>query len=321
MGNRICDLFGIELPFIGAGMIHVSTAAWAAAVSEAGGLGLLAGGSNRPDTLVDEIRKVRSLTTKPVGVNVPLLYKHAPDLLRVCADEGVKIVFTSAGNPERTTPLLHAAGIKVAHVVPSARLAKKSEQCGVDAVVAEGYEAGGHVSRDGTTTMVLVRTVKRAVNVPVICAGGIADGRQVAAAFMLGADGVQLGTRLILTSECEAHDEFKRKIREAGDGGTMVTAVRVSPSRVVHNPVSDRLRALEDGGASDDEIRDFIGRGRVRLAVVNGDVEQGSVSAGQSCYLCDEIKPVREVFADLLREMRAALDGGAWLRELTSGRS
>lgn len=320
MSSRVSELFGVELPVIGAGMIHVSTASWAAAVSEAGGLGLIAGGSNRPDSLRDEIHKIRSLTSRPFGVNVPLLYKHAPDLLRVCVEEGVKIVFTSAGNPARTTPLLKAAGVTVAHVVPSGRLAKKSEEAGVDAVVAEGYEAGGHVSRDGMTTLVLVRAVRRAVRVPVIAAGGIADGAQIAAAFALGAEGVQLGTRLILTEECEAHDRFKQAIREAGEGGTMVTGMRVSPSRVVDNPVSRRVREMEDAGESEDAIREYIGRGRVRAAVVDGDVTEGSVSAGQSSALCDDVAPMRSLFARLMRETAEALDDTTWMRELARKR-
>jgi len=299
--TRITELFSIEYPIIQAGMVWVSTAPLAAAVSKAGGLGLIAGGSCSPNTLTGQINKLRAATENPFGVNIPLLYSQADELIDVCIDLKVPVVFTSAGNPRKYTSKLRNAGIKVVHVVPSARLAKKAVEAGCDAVVAEGAEGGGHLAFDEVASIVLTPAVVEAVDAPVISAGGISDGRSMAAALCLGAEGVQVGTRFIASAECEAHENYKRLILNSEETSTTVTCRKIGPIRQIKNPLSNQIYAMEAEGRSNEEILEFLGPGRSYLAGVEGNLEQGTFQAGQVVGLIHEIKPA----GDIVREMAA----------------
>ena len=298
--NRVTDLFDIKLPFIGGGMVWMSTAPLVAAVSNAGGLGLLAGGSNSAESLANQIARTRDLTDKPFGVNIPLLWPMAADLVDVIIDMKVPVVFTSAGSPKKFTPKLKAAGVKVVHVVPSSILAAKCEAAGVDAIVAEGAEGGGHVAFDMVNTMILTPMVCAAVSIPVIAAGGIATGRQAAAAFCLGAEGVQVGTRLIATEECEGHINFKQAILDATETGTVVTGRNVEPVRNIRNKLTDALLKPENEGASNEKIIEFVGPGRAQNASIDGDVEWGTVQAGEVVGMINEILPVKTVMESIM---------------------
>jgi len=304
--TRVTELFGIRYPIIQGGMIWAAGARLAVAVSRAGGLGLIGSGSMYPDELVQQIRWAKSQTEAPVGVNIPLLRSDAEELVELCIREEVPVVFTSAGSPKKFTRRLQEAGIKVAHVVPSVPLARKCEEAGVDAIVAEGTEAGGHNGYEEITTMCLVPQVVDAVAVPVIAAGGIADGRGMAAALALGAEGVQMGTRFALSEESDAHPAFKQAGIRASNGATRLIARRYAPVRVILNAFAKRILEAEEKGATAEEIAALIGKGRARLGIREGDLEEGELEIGQITGLIREVKPagdiVREVVAQFVRE-------------------
>jgi len=307
MKTPVTELFGIKLPIICGGMVWISSAKLAAAVSNAGGLGLLAGGSSTALSLSKEIEKTRRMTDMPFGVNIPIMYPISSDLVKVVIEKDVKAVFTSAGSPKKYTAVLKEAGVKVAHVVPSATLAKKCEAAGVDTVVAEGSEGGGHIARDEINTMILTPATCDAVNIPVIAAGGIGNGREMAAAFALGAQGVQIGTRFLASVECEGHENFKNAIVKAGESGTVVTGKAFEPVRGIRNKLTDEILRMEYEGKDSNEIMNFIGLGRARDAGVSGDVEWGTVQAGQVAGMIDEILPVQEIIDKMIAEAKEAI--------------
>ncbi|GBE27960.1 nitronate monooxygenase [bacterium BMS3Bbin03] len=300
MKTKITDLFEIEYPIVQGGMIWVASHPLVAAVSEAGGLGLLGSGSMYPEQLREEIRKTRELTRKPFGVNIPLLRADAEKLMEVALEEKVRIVFTSAGNPGRFTSFLKSHGVTVAHVVPSVKFAKKAEAAGVDTVVAEGTEAGGHNGFEEITTLCLVPQVADTVSVPVIAAGGIGDARGVAAAMALGADGVQMGTRFALTRESAAHPNYKGKGIEAGEGDTLLFARKIGPIRAYKNAFALRIWQAEFAGKSPEEIRGLVGERRAKLGIHEGDTEEGDLEMGQIAGLVKELKPVGEVMEEII---------------------
>lgn len=305
--NRVANLFGIRYPVVSGGMVWCSGWRLAAAVSEAGGLGLIGSGSMTPELLREHIRKCRSATDKPFGVNVPLMYRYAEQIMHVIADEGVPVVFTSAGNPKTWTGFLHDAGCKVAHVVSSSRFALKSRDAGVDAVVAEGFEAGGHNGREESTTMVLVPQVRSAIDVPLIAAGGIASGEGMAAAFALGAEGVQMGTRFALTQESSASDAFKRLCIGLDEGGTMLTLKKLSPTRLIRNDFYDRVAEAESRGATAEELGELLGRGRSRLGIFEGDLSEGELEIGQIASFIRDLPTAGEVVGRVVGEYEKAV--------------
>jgi len=305
--NRICELFGIEYPVISGGMVWVSGGKLAAAVSEAGGLGLIGSGSMKPDLLREHIRKAKSLTNKPVGVNIPMLREDSAELVSVAYSEGIKIVFTSAGSPKRFTPILHEHGCTVVHVVPEVKFAKKVEDAGRDAVVAEGFEAGGHNGVNGVTTFVLTPQVADAVNIPVIAAGGITDGRGITAALALGADGVQIGTRFAATIESSAHDNYKQAVLNAADISTVYLLRKIGPSRVITNEWTNRVIDAENKGATPEELRELLGQKRERLGIFEGDIAEGQVEAGQGAGLIKDIPSVSDLMKRMINGYRDAI--------------
>lgn len=304
--NRICELFGISYPVIQGGMVWCSGWRLASAVSNAGGLGLLGAGSMYPDVLREHIRKCRSATEKPFGVNVPLMYPDIETLLQIVIEEGVKIVFTSAGNPKTWTGYLKARGITVAHVVSSSRFAGKCEEAGVDAVVAEGFEAGGHNGREETTTFCLIPAVRRATALPLIAAGGIATGEAMLAALALGAEGVQVGTRFALTRESSAHADFKRLCLGLNEGDTKLLLKKISPTRLVKNDFSTTVEEAESRGASVEELRQLLGRGRAKKGIFEGDLKEGELEIGQVASLFRELTSVEEAMSELIEDYRKA---------------
>lgn len=305
--NRVANLFGIRYPVVSGGMVWCSGWRLAAAVSEAGGLGLIGSGSMTPELLREHIRKSRSATDKPFGVNVPLMYRYAEQIMHVIADEGVPVVFTSAGNPKTWTDFLHDAGCKVAHVVSSSRFALKSRDAGVDAVVAEGFEAGGHNGREESTTMVLVPQVRSAIEIPLIAAGGIASGEGMAAAFALGAEGVQMGTRFALTQESSASDAFKRLCIGLDEGGTMLALKKLSPTRLIRNDFYDRVAEAESRGATAEELGELLGRGRSRLGIFEGDLSEGELEIGQIASFIRDLPTAGEVVGRVVGEYEKAV--------------
>lgn len=305
--NRVANLFGIRYPVVSGGMVWCSGWRLAAAVSEAGGLGLIGSGSMTPELLREHIRKCRNATDKPFGVNVPLMYRYAEQIMRVIADEGVPVVFTSAGNPKTWTGFLHDAGCKVAHVVSSSRFALKSRDAGVDAVVAEGFEAGGHNGREESTTMVLVPQVRSAIDIPLIAAGGIASGEGMAAAFALGAEGVQMGTRFALTQESSASDAFKRLCIGLDEGGTMLALKKLSPTRLIRNDFYDRVAEAESRGATAEELGELLGRGRSRLGIFEGDLSEGELEIGQIASFISDLPTAGEVVGRVVGEYEKAV--------------
>lgn len=313
MENRIASLFGIRYPIVAGGMIWCSGWRLAAAVSDAGGLGLIGSGSMTPDLLREHIRKCRTATGKPFGVNVPLMYRHAEEIMGVILDEGVPVVFTSAGSPKTWTARLHEAGCKVVHVVSSTKFALKSQEAGVDAIVAEGFEAGGHNGREETSTMVLVPQVRQAVGLPLMAAGGIATGRGMLAAFALGAEGVQLGTRFALSQESSASDAFKRRCLGLPEGDTMLALKKLSPTRLVRNDFYRTVEAAEDRGATADELRELLGRGRSKRGIFEGDLTDGELEIGQAASLVRDLPTAREIVASLVAQYEAARQGFAAL--------
>lgn len=305
MKNRVTELFGIRYPIVQAGMVWCSGHRLAAAVSNAGGLGLIGAGSMRPDLLREHITRARGETDRPVGVNIPLMYKYAPDFVDICIAEKIPVVFTSAGSPKRYTAALKAAGAVVVHVVANVSMARKCEEAGVDAVVAEGFEAGGHNGADELTTLVLVPQVADAVYIPVIAAGGIADGRAVAAALALGAEGVQVGTRFAASEESSAHPAFKQAIVEMPDTGTYLMMKKVTPVRLIRNEFARRVQELEAAGATRDQLQELLGTGRARRGMFDGDLVEGELEIGQIAGAIREILPAAQILRNIVAEYEA----------------
>ncbi|MBX2969066.1 MAG: nitronate monooxygenase [Cyclobacteriaceae bacterium] len=303
--NRVCQLFNIEVPIIQAGMIWCSGWRLASAVSQAGGLGLIGSGSMYPEVLQEHIRKCKAATHKPFGVNVPLLYPEIDKLMSIIVEEGVKIVFTSAGNPATWTGYLKEKGITVVHVVSSVKFAKKAEQAGVDAVVAEGFEAGGHNGREETTTFVLTPLVREAVSIPLIAAGGIATGRGMLAAEVLGADGVQVGSRFAASVESSAHEKFKKVIVDAGEGDTLLTMKQLTPVRLIRNRFFHQVVEAEQRGASVEEMKQLLGRARAKKGMFEGDLDEGELEIGQVAAAIREVKPAGEILSEIWNEYQA----------------
>lgn len=300
--NRICQLFGIETPIIQGGMVWCSGWRLASAVSNAGGLGLLGAGSMHPETLIEHIRKMNQATDKPWGINIPLMYPEIGRLMDIIVDEDVKVVFTSAGSPKKYTQMLHDAGIKVAHVVSSSKFARKCEEAGVDAVVAEGFEAGGHNGREETTTMALIPQVRQATTLPLIAAGGIGSGQAMVAAEALGAEGVQIGTLFALAKESSAADEFKRLCTSIEEGDTMLCLKKISPTRLVKNALYNRLAEAEARGADADELREMLGKAASKRGIFEGDTEDGEIEIGQIASAVKTIDDVATIMARLKAE-------------------
>lgn len=301
--NRITKLFGIQYPIIQGGMVWCSGWRLAAAVSNAGGLGLLGTGSMHPETLVEHIHKLKAATNKPWGVNVPLMYPEIDRLMQILVDEQVRIVFTSAGSPKKYTAFLHEAGITVVHVVPSSKLAIKCEQAGVDAIVAEGFEAGGHNGKEETTTLSLIPAVCQAVQLPVIAAGGIACGQQVLAAMAMGAEGVQMGTVFALSAESSASDAFKQRCIAAGEGGTMLCLKALSPTRLVRNALYDRIAKAEAEGQNDaEQLRQILGTAAAKRGIFEGDIDNGELEIGQSSAYVKEVLPTAVIMQQIVQQ-------------------
>ena len=304
--NRVCELFNIQYPIIQGGMVWCSGWRLAAAVSNAGGLGLLGAGSMHPEVLREHIRKCQAATTKPFGVNVPLMYPEIETLMQIIQEEGVKIVFTSAGNPKTWTARLQAAGIKVAHVVSSAKFAAKCEEAGVDAIVAEGFEAGGHNGREETTTLCLIPAVRKATSLPLMAAGGIATGEGLLAVMALGAEGAQIGTRFALTKESSAHDNFKQLCLHLKEGDTKLLLKKLSPTRLVKGDFTTAVEEAEARGASAEELRELLGKGRAKKGIFEGDLQNGELEIGQIASLFHEEQSVAEVMEEIVNAFRAA---------------
>ena len=305
--NRITSLFQVEHPIIQGGMVWCSGWRLASAVSNAGGLGLLGAGSMHPDTLREHIQKCRKATDRPFGVNVPLMYPQIDEIMNLLVEEEVKIVFTSAGNPKLWTPFLKEHGMTVVHVVSSSKFARKCEEAGVDAVVAEGFEAGGHNGREETTTLCLIPAVRRATSLPLIAAGGIGTGRGMLAAMALGAEGVQIGTRFALTEESSAHPGFKAHGLFLEEGDTKLLLKKLSPTRLVKGGFRQAVEEAEARGASADELRELLGRGRAKLGIFEGDLENGELELGQVASLFRQSQTVAEVMKEITTEYDEAL--------------
>ncbi|MCX6267538.1 MAG: nitronate monooxygenase [Bacteroidetes bacterium] len=302
MNTRITSLFGIDYPIIQAGMIWCSGWQLAAAVSNAGGLGLLGAGSMTPEVLEEQIRKCKAATNKPFGVNIPLLYSQVEKQFEILFREGINIVFTSAGNPAIWTPLLKQHGLTVVHVIASVKSALKCEQYGVDAIVAEGFEAGGHNGKEETTTFALVPLIRKTTPLPLIAAGGIATGRGMLAAMALGADGVQVGSRFAASEESSAHPAFKQKIVDSGDGDTFVALKKVVPVRLIRNSFFHQVRQMEESGASAEKLTELLGKGRAKNGMFEGNTEEGELEIGQVAALIDRIQPAGEIVREIMEE-------------------
>ncbi|MCZ2082725.1 MAG: nitronate monooxygenase [Flavobacteriales bacterium] len=302
--NRVTNLFQIKYPIIQGGMIWHSGWRLASAVSNSGGLGLIGAGSMYPDILRENIQKCKAATDKPFGINVPMLYPNLDEVIQIILEEGVKIIFTSAGNPKTYTETLKKEGLKVAHVVSSTKFAIKCEDAGVDAIVAEGFEAGGHNGRDETTTFCLIPNVKQHISKPLIAAGGIALGSQMKAAMILGADGVQIGSRFAATVEASSHENFKNKVISLNEGDTHLTLKELAPVRLVKNKFFHDLEKLYDQGRNAEALRKTLGRARAKRGMFEGDLDEGELEIGQVSALIHEILPVEKVFENLLREYR-----------------
>lgn len=307
MQNRITSLFNIQYPIIQAGMIWASGWRLASAVSNAGGLGIIGAGSMYPDVLREHIQKCKAATDKPFAVNLPLLYPNISEHIQIIIDEKVPIVFSSAGNPKTWTAKLKEHGITVVHVVSSSKFALKAQEAGCDAVVAEGFEAGGHNGREETTTLVLIPAVCNAVTIPVIAAGGIATGRQMLAAMVLGAEGVQIGSRFVATPEASSHIHFKETVINTNEGDTQLALKRLTPVRLIKNKFFEQIKAAEDDGASVEELQNLLGRGRSKKGMFEGDLEEGELEIGQVSALIKAIKPAAEVVAEIWADFKAAL--------------
>ena len=306
MTNRICHLFNIQYPIIQAGMVWCSGWRLASAVSNAGGLGLIGSGSMSSEILREHIIKCRKSTKKPFGVNLPLIYSEIEEHIKVIIEEGVQIVFTSAGNPGTWTNVLKKKGIKVVHVVSSARFAIKSEQAGVDAIVAEGFEAGGHNGKDETTTLCLLPNVVKNTKLPVIAAGGIVSGRSMLAVMILGADGVQVGSRFVTSAESSAHMNFKKKIISLKEGDTHLSLKKLIPVRLIKNEFYDSVQSAEDKGASHDELTQLLGKGRSKQGMFQGNINEGELEIGQASSMITDIKPAAEIVNEIWSEYMEA---------------
>ncbi len=307
MTNRITSLFNIELPIIQGGMVWCSGWKLATAVSNAGGLGLIGAGSMHPDTFQEHIQKAKAATNKPFGVNVPLLYPEMDKIMDIIVKEDVKIVFTSAGSPKKWTPFLKEHGITVVHVVSSAFFAKKCEDAGVDAVVAEGFEAGGHNGREETTTLALIPSVRKAINLPLIAAGGIGSGESMLSTMVLGADGVQMGTRFAVAEESSAHENFKKSVIELNEGGTKLSLKKLAPTRLIKNQFFEQVNEAECRGASPEEMRKILGKGRAKQGMFEGKLEEGELEIGQVAALISKIQPVNEIVSQIKEEYQEAM--------------
>ncbi|WP_300484843.1 nitronate monooxygenase [Flavobacterium sp.] len=304
--NRITQLFNIQYPIIQGGMIWNSGYKLASAVSNAGGLGLIGAGSMYPDVLREHIQKCKKATDKPFGVNVPMLYPNIEEIMNIIVEEGVKIVFTSAGNPKTWTAFLKEHGITVVHVVSSSKFALKAQEAGVDAIVAEGFEAGGHNGREETTTLTLIPMVKEQINIPLIAAGGIATGRGMLAAMVLGADGVQMGSRFAASEESSSHDNFKQTILNVKEGDTQLTLKELAPVRLIKNKFYEEVQTLYTKCPTPDELKALLGRARAKRGMFEGDLEDGELEIGQIAGLIHDIKPVSEIVVNVIEEFEAA---------------
>ncbi len=302
MENKITQLFKIQYPIIQGGMIWVSGWKLASAVSNAGGLGLIGAGSMYPEVLREHIQKCKKATNKPFGVNVPMLYPQIDKIMNIIVEEGVEIVFTSAGNPKTWTAWLKEKEITVVHVVSSVKFALKAQEAGVDAIVCEGFEAGGHNGREETTTFTLIPMVKEAIHIPIIAAGGIATGKGMMAAMVLGANGVQIGSRFAATLESSAHQNFKQSILKVKDGDTKLTLKELAPVRLIKNEFYDQIEALYQQQPTLDEIKKLLGRARAKKGIFEGDLVNGELEIGQIAGLIDEVKSVNRVFEEILKE-------------------
>lgn len=305
--NRITKLFGIDYPIIQAGMIWASGWRLVSAVSNAGALGIIGSGSMYPDVLREHIRKSKLATNRPFGVNVPLLYPDIDKHIQIILEEGVKIVFTSAGNPKTWTSVLKEKGITVVHVVSSSKFAKKAEESGCDAVVAEGFEAGGHNGREETTTIVLVPAVAEAVKIPVIAAGGIGNGRQMLATMILGAEGIQMGSRFVASQEASSHINFKQKVIDAQEGDTELTLKQLTPVRLMKNKFFREVQEAQHRGATTEQLAALLGRARAKKGMYEGDLEEGELEIGQVSALLDSILPAGEIVKNVWNEFNEAL--------------
>lgn len=306
--NKVCTLFNIDYPVIQAGMVWCSGWKLASAVSNAGGLGLIGAGSMHPEVLEKHIIKTRNATTKPFGVNVPLMYPELEKVMNIIADQNVKIVFTSAGSPKLWTGWLKEKGITVVHVVSSSFFAEKCEAAGVDAIVAEGFEAGGHNGREETTTLTLIPSVRKATSLPLLAAGGISSGESMLACMALGADGVQIGTRFAVSEESSAHPDFKKLVTEIGEGGTKLSLKKLAPVRLVKNHFFNLVDIAEKNAATPEELRDLLGRGRAKKGMFEGDLENGELEIGQVSAQIKEILPVKQIMKNLISEYRKVRD-------------
>ncbi len=302
MKTRVTEIFGIEHPIVQAGMVWCSGWRLASAVSNAGGLGVIGAGSMHPEILKEHIEKCKSATTLPFAVNVPLLYPDIAKLMDIIVANGVKIVFTSAGNPKIWTPFLHEHGIKVVHVVSSAKFAVKAEEAGVDAIVAEGFEAGGHNGREETTTMCLMPQVAEAVQIPVIAAGGIVSGKSMLAAFALGAEGVQVGSRFVASAESSAHINFKNTVIHCAEGETQLTLKELTPVRLIKNKFFKEVEAAYNACATAEDLKILLGRGRAKRGMFEGDLEEGELEIGQAAALIKKIQPAAEIVQEIMKE-------------------
>lgn len=304
--NKICDLFHIEYPVIQGGMVWCAGWKLASAVSNSGGLGLIGAGSMHPETLEEHILKIKKATTKPYGVNVPLMYPEIETIMEIIMKHEVPVVFTSAGSPKIWTGKLKEKGIKVAHVVSSSLFAEKSEQAGVDAIVAEGFEAGGHNGREETTTITLIQSVRKVTGLPLLAAGGISTGKAMLAAMLLGADGVQIGSRFAISEESSAHPDFKNFVVQAKEGATQLSLKKLAPVRLLKNHFFELVKEAELKGASVEDLTGLLGRGRAKKGIFEGDLENGELEIGQASALIDEILPVNQIMENLIVEYKAA---------------
>jgi enoyl-[acyl-carrier protein] reductase II len=311
--NRITTLFGIKYPIIQAGMIWASGWKLASTVSNAGGLGIIGAGSMYPEILEEHIDKCKAATDKPFAVNVPMLYPDIDKIIQIIIDKGVEIVFTSAGNPKTYTSLLKSKGIKVVHVVSSVKFALKAQAAGVDAVVAEGFEAGGHNGREETTTLTLIPMVKKALDIPLIAAGGIANGKAMLATMILGADAVQIGTRFVASHEASSHISFKQKVVEAQEGETQLTLKELAPVRLIKNKFYNDIQNLYKTGPTVEDLKELLGRARAKKGMFEGDMDEGELEIGQISGLIDEILPAKTIVENILNEYKEAVENVAGL--------
>ncbi len=305
--NKICKLFNIQYPIIQGGMIWNSGWKLASAVSNSGGLGLIGAGSMYPEVFHEHIKKCKNATNKPFGVNLPMLYPQMEEMIKIIIEEEVKIVFTSAGNPKTYTSFLQEQGITVVHVVPGVKFALKAQEAGVDAIVAEGFEAGGHNGREETTTLCLIPMVKKELHIPIIAAGGIATGNTILAALNLGADGVQMGSRFAASEEASSHINFKNEIVKAKEGDTLLTLKEITPVRLLKNKFFNDIQLAIQNGANAEELKNLLGRGRAKKGMFEGDLNEGELEIGQIAGLIDDIKPVKEIIETIIKEYHQAI--------------